>query len=102
MNKSRIRSCLSSYSLSSASVTPPNVRCFQLLLRELDQFVVEQFLIVRFHDMTSGRSRTSRTVGGMTGCPKRLDAGNDGAMITSKLEILSNVNNSATIWIRMT
>ena len=56
-----------------------------LLLRELDQFVVEQFLIVRCHDMTSERSRT---IGGMTGCPKRLDAGNDGAMITTKLEIL--------------
>ena len=70
-----------------------------LLLRKLDQFVVEQFLIVRFHDMTSGRSRT---IGGMTGCRKRLDAGNDGAMITTKLNILSNANNSATIKIRMT
>ena len=34
-----------------------------LLFRELDQFVAEMFLIVRFHDITSGRSRTI----GMTG-----------------------------------
>jgi hypothetical protein len=30
-----------------------------LLPRELDQFVAELFLIVRFHDMTSGRCRTT-------------------------------------------
>ena len=27
-----------------------------LLLRELDQFVADLFLIVRFHDMTSGQA----------------------------------------------
>ncbi len=39
-----------------------------LLLRELDQFAAEMFLIVRFHDMASGRSRTVQ----MTGCLQRL------------------------------
>jgi len=34
-----------------------------LLLRELDQFVAELFLIVRFHEMTSRRSG----IIGMTG-----------------------------------